>query len=62
MSGADELRAVLENYPQKYDLTLRAPGRLHRSSQAQQAKLGRRPLPFDGLCVPKVIRESSIYL
>jgi len=51
MSGADGLRAVFANYPWKHPAS-RVPSRINRSAQVQQAKLGRRPLPFEaGLCV-----------
>ena len=61
MNGAGGVEVALANYPWKRDRALQAPGRIRRSSQAQQAKLGHHPLPFGDLCVPEVTRENPIY-
>ncbi len=61
MNGAGKVEAALANYPWRRDPVSRAPGRIHRSSRAQRAKLRHRPLPFGGLCVPEVTRENPIY-
>jgi hypothetical protein len=58
MSGVE---VALANYPWKHDRASQVPGRIRRSSRAQQAKLGLHPLPFGDLCVPEVSRENPIF-
>jgi hypothetical protein len=60
MSGVGRVEVALANYPWKHDRASQVPGRIRRSSRAQQAKLGLHPLPFGGLCVPELTREVPI--
>ena len=61
MIEVGRVEAALASSPLKRDPASRAPGQTRRSFRAQQARLGHRPLPFGGLCVPEVTRENPIY-
>ena len=61
MGEAGGVEVALANYPWKRDRASQVPGRIRRSSRAQQAKPCHRPLPFGGLYVPEMTRENPIY-
>lgn len=53
ISEGARAEAGLASCPWRHDRVSQAPNRRRRSYQDQRPKLDLRPLPFDGLCVPK---------